>query len=489
MIMLKKFSLTIVAIFVLFLSACGGTTDPLEKTDMEIVYEVKDELSFDNYELTDDITIPFSDEEGVTLSWTSSLPSYLDIDGSVNRPDATVGDKDVSLTVVITLNDAVVTRSFEFTVLATEANTELDTRYTDELTLNVSYENSNFIDDGVGEVTLVSCVDGDTAVFTEGSGTFSVRFLGINTPESTYKFEPWGKPASDFTCSKLENATTIVLEADPNNERTDGNERYLAWVWYDGRLLNLELIEEAYTKSTGLSGLKYESVFYEADFKTMPTGRRVWGETDDTFDYTLDGVQITIEELVTNQEEYVGTKVVVRGVITRVLDGHPYIQQDGYGIYVYTGFDYTEKLAVGNYVLIQSLVLTYYPNAEEGAAQLTNFNARNTIVLEEDVVVPPTTVTIDGLSRDSIGSLVQLNGLTVVSIYENTFDDAFTITAEDSSGNRITIRRDAAASEDLTADLFTVGTTFDVVAPLGRYDSNYQLMLISLEDVTFTSNE
>jgi len=93
--------------------------------------------------------------------------------------------------------------------------------------------------------------------------------------------------------------------------------------------------------------------------------------------------------------------------------------------------------------------------------------------------------TIDELSRDSIGNLIQINGLTVTSVYENTSDDAFTITAEDSSGNSITIRRDDAADSNLTADLFTVGTTFDVVAPLGRYNSNYQLMLISLDDVTF----
>ncbi len=35
------------------------------------------------------------------------------------------------------------------------------------------------------------------------------------------------------------------------------------------------------------------------------------------------------------------------------------------------------------------------------------------------------------------------------------------------------------------ADLFAIGTTFDIVAPLGRYDSNFQLMIVSLEDVTF----
>jgi micrococcal nuclease len=372
--------------------------------------------------------------------------------------------------------------------LEAEVNTELDTRYTDDLTMDFTYESSNFIADGVGEVELVSCVDGDTAVFKEGSNTFSVRFLGINTPESTYKFEPWGKPASEFTCDKLENATTIVLEADQNSERTDGNERYLAWVWYDGRLLNLEIVEEAYSTSKGVYEMKYESVFYDADFKTQTTDRRIWGEEDPTFDYSLDGIQVTIEELVTNQEDYVGIKVVVRGVVARTLDGHPYLVQDGYGIYVYTGFEYTEKIQEGNFVLIQGVKLTYYPNADTGSAQLSDFVPRNCIVLQSDVEVEPTVIGIDELSRDSIGNLVRVNELTVVSIYENTTDDAFTITAEDSAGNTITIRRDDAADSNLTADLFTVGTTFDVIAPLSRYQSNYQLMLISLDDVIFNSN-
>jgi micrococcal nuclease len=316
--MLKKLSLTLTVLLTFALVGCTDTPTPEVKlTDTEIVYQVKDELSFDSYEVIDNVIIPTTANEDVTLEWTSSRPDWLDIDGSVSRPDAETGNIAVSLTVVITLNDAMAVKSFEFTLIAEEFGSELDTRYTDDLEMDFTYEDKDFIADGVGEVTLVSCVDGDTAVFTEGDGTFSVRFLGINTPESTYKFEPWGKPASSFTCGKLESATTIVLESDAATERTDGNERYLAWVWYDGRLLNLELVEQAFTTSKGVDGLKYEPLFYDAEFKTQPTDRRIWGEIDTTYDYSLDGVQITIEELVTHQEDYVGIKVVIRGVIAR----------------------------------------------------------------------------------------------------------------------------------------------------------------------------
>jgi len=194
--------------------------------------------------------------------------------------------------------------------------------------------------------------------------------------------------------------------------------------------------------------------------------------------------------LVTNQEEYIGKTVVVRGTISRVLNGHPYIQQDGYGIYVYTGFENVEDLIVeGNKILIQGVKLTYYPDSDTGAAQLSNFSRSNVIKISDENVVDPVVYTIDELSRDSVGSLVRINGLTVVDIYENTNDDAFTVTAEDSEGNQITIRRDKGANDNLTGDLFTVGTTFDVVAPLSRYNGSYQLMLITVDDVTFNQNE
>jgi micrococcal nuclease len=250
--------------------------------------------------------------------------------------------------------------------------------------------------------------------------------------------------------------------------------------------LNLELVEEAYTGSKGVGGLKYESVFYTAEFKTQDSDKRIWGEQDPGFDYSLDGIQVTIEELVTNQEDYVGLKVVIQGIVSRSLEGHPYIQSGDYGIYLYKGFEYTTKLAVGNEVLISGLTLTYFPDAETGSVQLTSFFKKNVEVISTDNVVTPLDVSIDELSRDSIGSLVRVTGLTVTSIYENTSDDAFTVTAEDSEGNVITLRRDDGANDNLTGDLFTVGTTFDVVAPLGRYSSNYQLLLITVDDVTFT---
>jgi micrococcal nuclease len=294
-----------------------------------------------------------------------------------------------------------------------EIDTTLTTTLTDSLELETEYEGMSFLSDGIGEVDLVRCVDGDTAVFKDGSTEFNVRYLGIDTPESTYRFDPWGKAASVHMCEALENASTIVLEADEYTERKDNNDRYLAYVWLDGRNINLEMIELAYTPASGATDLMYGALFSQAWFKAQATERRIWGEVDPDFDYSKEGVQITIEELVTNQSEYIGKKVTVTGIISSKVGRHGYIQQGNYGVYVYTGFEYTTKFQIGNEIILDNVVPTYHPDEETGALQLSGFRARNLEILSEDNVVEPKLVSIDQLTDDMIGSLVEVNQLTI----------------------------------------------------------------------------
>lgn len=359
----------------------------------------------------------------------------------------------------------------------------LNTDGTDALALDFSYEDSDFIADGVGEVSLVSCVDGDTAFFTEGNGSFSVRFLGIDTPESTASFEPWGKAASVFTCEKLTNATTIVLRADPTEGRLDNyGTRYLSWVWYDGRLLNLELVELAYSKAKGTSDNYYGDLIFQKSIEVQTSNLRVWGEIDPDYDYSREGVQITIEELVTNFSEYEGKKVAITGIVTSVLGAAAYIQQGDYGIYVYNR-TWSPHLAVGNEVELSGLTPTYYPDTT-GAKQCSGYQARTgySNVLSTGNVVEPTIVTIADITDNHVGTYLKLEDLTVVSVYIK--DDAFTITAEDSLGNEISVRKDSDSPDDITSSMFQVGTTFTIVGPLSRYYSEYQIIVTDIDDIT-----
>ena len=52
-----------------------------------------------------------------------------------------------------------------------------------------------------------------------------------------------GRKAALFTKTKLMQAKEIVLESEGEKPEKDSNDRYLAWVWVDGRLLNLKSLK------------------------------------------------------------------------------------------------------------------------------------------------------------------------------------------------------------------------------------------------------
>lgn len=156
------------------------------------------------------------------------------------------------------------------------------------VTLQIDYQGKDFYKDGIGEMNLHMCIDGDTAHFkpvntSTSSENVKARFYGIDTPESTGKVQMWGKEASLFTQEKLENAAangTIVVSTyydsygAPIPDST--GERYVSLVWineekknapYDELvLLNLWIVQE------GLSWVKnvlevpaYADTFYAAE--------------------------------------------------------------------------------------------------------------------------------------------------------------------------------------------------------------------------------
>ncbi len=182
----------------------------------------------------------------------------------------------------------------------------LTSNYSKKLKMDFDYTGKSYLKDGIGQVELVSISDGDTATFRDPysdtpNKTFKVRFLGIDTPEThgpateTYTGQdPWGKAASDYTKKRLNNAKTIVLEAEYGidgkhttpTEETYG--RYLGFVWVDGVLLNLEIVEQAYSNSTLEStncNKLYKDYFMEAWIEAIKTGRRFHGEIDPGYNY------------------------------------------------------------------------------------------------------------------------------------------------------------------------------------------------------------
>jgi len=337
------------------------------------------------------------------------------------------------------------------------------------------FQNKEFIADGIGAVTVSKFVDGDTTWFQSGSESFSVRYLGIDTPESTALYEPWGKAAAHFTQEVLSSADQIVLQAE--GERQDGNGRYLAWVWYlpEGGdtflLLNLQLVELAYSKNKVSSGSVYNDILGLANFNASLTKRRVWGEIDPNYDYSKEGTQMSIAYLLENFETFVGLKVVISAQITRISENNIYLQDEsGKGINMYIGYStQTAQLQLGVHLTVGALVPTYY----NGSPQLSNFNAFNISVNTDTYEIEPTLITSSDFNFGMLGTLVTMEHLHVTSFSVSPTTDITSIYVMDDLGNTILIRAGAYSGVDLDALGLTVGDYITVTGPLSYYDYDY----------------
>lgn len=351
---------------------------------------------------------------------------------------------------------------------------ELNTELTDKLELDLSYEGKVFQTDRIGKVTLAACVDGDTAHFNSGNERITVRFLDIDTPETRGELQPWGKAASEFTCNKLKNANEIVLEGRENLKDTYG--RYLAYVWYDGRLLNLEIVELAYSRADSTSDKRYGEYFKQAESKARATRKRIYGEDDP--DYSDDEIELSLEELRKNIDSYMGLKVVVEGVVTRELGPNAFIEKDGYGIYIYTNHRKTPRLSVGNLVKVEARVSEF-----GGTAQLVEVTYNEVTVLEKERfdLINPQQISIPEITDDHIGALLQLESLTISRVQRS--GEAKNIYVKDANGNEFMIRLDAIVVDRFNDLPLTAGKVIDIIAPLSRYEDTYQLMPTRAEDI------
>nr|WP_243137134.1 thermonuclease family protein [Desulfofundulus thermobenzoicus] len=113
-----------------------------------------------------------------------------------------------------------------------------------------------------------------------------VRFIGVNTPESTNKIEPYGKEAAAYTKSRL-NGRKVWLEKDVAERDKYG--RLLAYVWLsppkdDGeaevraRMYNAELLLNGYAQvMTVPPNVKYADLFAKLQREAREAKKGLWG--------------------------------------------------------------------------------------------------------------------------------------------------------------------------------------------------------------------
>lgn len=135
-------------------------------------------------------------------------------------------------------------------------------------------------------ITLDSCVDGDTAWFIINNEKVKVRFLGIDTPESTNIIEEYGEDASNYTCGLLEDAKDIYIEYDDNSDSHDKYGRLLGWVFVDGNNLSELLVSKGYAEVKYIYGdYKYIDNLCSKQYGAYKDKLGIWNNYDYTKNY------------------------------------------------------------------------------------------------------------------------------------------------------------------------------------------------------------
>ncbi len=131
---------------------------------------------------------------------------------------------------------------------------------------------------GAGPGTLVTrVVDGDTAHVELDGRDVTIRFIGIDTPESVAPGQPlecFGPEAAGYTTDRLEGGR-VRLEFDV--EREDRFGRTLAYVWIGNELFNETLVRRGYALVTTFPpNVRYVERFAAAQRDARERDRGLW---------------------------------------------------------------------------------------------------------------------------------------------------------------------------------------------------------------------
>jgi len=371
---------------------------------------------------------------------------------------------------------------------------DLDTKYTDEFKLETTFANRTFLQHGIEEVSLLRSVDGDTTHFTDkNKNTIKLRYLGVNTPESTGRIAPWGKQASVFVKNKLENAYSIVIEAEnvgnPPETDTTGD-RYLGYVWYkptadsEYRLLNLEIIENCFSFFTGDSeNLKYGDVMREAYIDKAKMGLRVFGEKDPNYDYDTTVNEITIAELRNDYASFsTGTKLKVTVRVVRLVGNSLYVEDiedttdedtgitSRSGIFVYHSF----VSGVGSFKPGDIIQFECQASDDEVyGKQLVNPSKLRLIESNTDYTIHEIDNSVTSL-KDYEGFVVKVRNFEVTGKSSTNENGAFTIFGKMENGSELQIRVDADVTPKVTDSYVVVGQKYDVIGGVSLYVNPFE---------------
>jgi micrococcal nuclease len=127
-------------------------------------------------------------------------------------------------------------------------------------------------------VKVARVIDGDTIELVDGR---RVRYIGINTPE---RDQPYYTEASEAN-RQMVGGIRVGLETDQDS--VDQYGRTLAYVWANGQMVNLEMVQRGYANIfTVPPNVKYEAEFLAAERGAREAGRGLWAGADVPLKFT-----------------------------------------------------------------------------------------------------------------------------------------------------------------------------------------------------------
>jgi len=129
------------------------------------------------------------------------------------------------------------------------------------------------------EAQVVSVVDGDTIKVEVGGTQYTLRYIGIDTPETVHPSKPveWMGLEASAANQQLVAGKTVYLEKDISE--TDRYGRLLRYVYLaDGLFVNAELVRLGYAQvSTYPPDVQYVDMFLQLQQEAREAERGLWG--------------------------------------------------------------------------------------------------------------------------------------------------------------------------------------------------------------------
>lgn len=147
----------------------------------------------------------------------------------------------------------------------------------DNLSKNTSGPSST-LPPSLPKATVTRVIDGDTIAVSVDGGEMTLRYIGIDTPETLDPRRPLeclAQEASDYN-ERLVLGQVVGLEKDVSE--TDQFGRLLRYVWLGGDMVNATLVREGYAyASTYPPDVKYQGLLASLQSEAREAGRGLWG--------------------------------------------------------------------------------------------------------------------------------------------------------------------------------------------------------------------